>query len=88
MKAFWIYTLARIGVFVVTYVVVWGVTRLWLESNQLVNLWVLLIALVISAIISLFALGGLRDNLAKRIEGRAAEMTRRIDESRRAEDVD
>lgn len=88
MKAFWIYTLARFGVFLATFLIVWGLTRLWLESNTVVNLWVLLISLVISSIISLFALRGLRDSLAAGIEGRAKKMADRIEESRSAEDID
>lgn len=88
MKAFWTYTLARIAVFAVTYAVVWLVARIFLESTGVENLFVLLIALVGSSAISIFALSGLRDKLAQNVQERATRMTERIEESRRAEDVD
>jgi hypothetical protein len=88
MKAFWTYTLARIAVFAVTYAVVWLVARIFLESTGVENLFVLLIALVGSSAISVFALAGLRDKLAQNVQERATRMTERIEESRRAEDVD
>jgi cytochrome c biogenesis factor len=88
MKAFWTYTLARIGVFAVTYGVVWLVASIFLESTPVENLFVLLIALVGSSAISVFALAGLRNKLATNIQERATRMTERIEESRRAEDVD
>jgi uncharacterized protein DUF4229 len=88
MKAFWTYTLARIAVFAVTYAVVWLVASIFLESTAVESLFVLLIALVGSSVISIFALSGLRDKLATNIQERATRMTERIEESRRAEDVD
>ncbi len=88
MKAFWTYTLARLGVFLATYAVIWGVSRIWLESGRIVNLWILLLALVVSSVISIFALGGLRDRLAGTLQERATALNDRIEESRRAEDVD
>jgi uncharacterized protein DUF4229 len=87
MKAFWIYTLARFAVFAVTYVVVWAIASIWLDPD-FVNLFVLLVALIVSALASYFALGGLRDDLAQNISGRAERLSQRIEESRRAEDVD
>lgn len=88
MKAFWTYTLARLGVFLATLAVVWGVSRIWFDSNRILDLWVLLIALVISSAISIFALAGLRNQLAGRLQERASVISERIEESRRAEDVD
>lgn len=88
MKAFWTYTLARLAVFVVCLAIVWGLSTIWLESSTITNLWVLLIALVVSSAISVFLLAGLRDRLAQNIQQRAAQMSERLEESRRAEDVD
>jgi len=88
MKAFWTYTLARFAVFGVTFGVVWLLASIWLESTAVENLFVLLISLVLSSIISIFALAKLRNNLASNIQERATRMTERIEESRRAEDVD
>jgi len=88
MKAFWTYTLARLAVFGVCFVIVWGLSQIWLESTTVANIWVLLISLVISSVISVFLLAGLRDKLALNVHERATRMTERIEESRRAEDID
>jgi uncharacterized membrane protein (DUF485 family) len=88
MKAFWTYTLARLAVFAVTFGVVWLVASIWVEWGNLTSLLVLLISLVLSSVISIFALAGLRDRLAQNVQERAARMTQRIEESRHAEDVD
>ena len=87
MKEFWLYTLARFGVLVVTYLVVWGIASVWFDP-AFANLFVLLVAFVVSSLISYFALARLRDNLATHISDRAGRISQRIEESRRAEDVD
>ena len=88
MKAFWTYTLARLAVFGATFGVVWLIASIWVEWGNLTSLLVLLISLVLSSVISIFALAGLRDKLAQNVQERAARMTQRIEESRNAEDVD
>jgi hypothetical protein len=87
MKAFWIYTLARFGVLAATYVVIWGLASIWFDP-ALANLFVLLIAFVVSSVISYFALARLRDALAVHLSDRAGRISQRIEESRSAEDVD
>ncbi|MEO6471305.1 MAG: DUF4229 domain-containing protein [Aeromicrobium sp.] len=88
MKPFLTYTLARLGLFVAAYALVWGVSSFWLDFSSITNLWVMLIALVVSAIASIILLGRLRDNLASNVHERASRMSQRIEESRSAEDVD
>lgn len=88
MKAFWTYTLARLAVFAVCFAVVWSLAQIWLDSSTVVNIWVLLIALVLSSVLSIFLLAGLRDKLARNVQDRAERMTARLEESRRAEDID
>ena len=88
MKAFWTYTLARLAVFAVTFGVVWLIASIWVEWGNLTSLLVLFISLVLSSVISIFALAGLREQLAQNVQERAARMTQRIEESRNAEDVD
>ena len=88
MKAFWTYTLARLAVFAVCFAIVWSISQIWLESTTVANIWVLLISLVLSSVISVFLLAGLRDKLAQNVHDRATRMTARIEESRRAEDID
>lgn len=88
MKAFWTYTLARLAVFALCFAIVWGISQIWLDSSTVTNIWVLLIALVLSSVLSVFMLSGLRDKLARNVQERAERMTARLEESRRAEDVD
>lgn len=88
MKAFWTYTFARLAVFAVCFAVVWTISQFWLDSTTIVNIWVLLIALVLSSALSVFLLAGLRDRLARNVQARAERMTARVEESRRAEDID
>lgn len=82
------FTLARLGIFLVTYVLMWGVGQFFLEWGTLTNLVILLLALFVSSIASLFLLADMRAQLAQRIQGRAERMNERVEESRRAEDVD
>lgn len=88
MKPFVTYTLARLGLFVAAYALIWLVASIWLDFSAITNLWVMLIALALSAIASVFLLGGLRQKLAQRVHERAERMTQRMEESRSAEDVD
>ncbi|MCD9154021.1 DUF4229 domain-containing protein [Aeromicrobium duanguangcaii] len=88
MKAFWTYTLARLGVFLATWAVLWGLSRLVFEGGTVLDLWVLLLALIVSSIISILALRGMRDRVAIKLQERARSLNDRIEESRRAEDVD
>lgn len=88
MKPFLTYTLARLGLFVVSYAAVWLVATIWLDFSAVTNLWVMLIALVVSAIAAMVLLRDLRQKLATSVQARAERMTHRIEESRSAEDVD
>ena len=87
MNAFLKYTVARIALLVVAYAAIWGLVRLrW--NVAAVDPFVLLAAIVVSAVISLFVLRGLREEFAEKIHRRASRMTQRIEESRSAEDID
>lgn len=82
------FTLARLGIFLVTYVLMWGVGQFFLEWGTLTNLVILLLALFVSSIASIFLLADMRAQLAQRVQGRAERLNERVEESRRAEDVD
>jgi uncharacterized protein (DUF983 family) len=83
MKEFAIYTGLRAGLFVVSF----GV--LWVAFNNWLTVWpLLLIALIITSILSLFVLRAARERLASTIESRANRMASRIETARRAEDDD
>lgn len=88
MSPFVRYTLARLGLFVVAYVVVWLVAARIYGTGSLTVLWVALVALAISAVASFLLLRALRDELATSVQERAERMSQRIEESRRAEDLD
>jgi hypothetical protein len=88
MKAFLTYTAARIAVFAVTFGIVWGIASIFFESGNTFNLLVLLVALILSSVASIFLLADLRNKLALNVQQRAERMTERLEESRRAEDID
>ncbi|WP_232679624.1 DUF4229 domain-containing protein [Nocardioides sp. R-C-SC26] len=86
MKEFWIYTLARIALFAVT----WGmVAGAWLLVTGEASLgWSLIIAFILSGIGSYVVLQGPREALAQRVQTRAASATTRYEEMRSKEDTD
>ncbi|MDN5856369.1 MAG: DUF4229 domain-containing protein [Actinomycetia bacterium] len=56
MKPFVMYALARFGLFLVSFGLVWLVCFNWLEWNSLNLLWTMLIALALSAIVGVVVL--------------------------------
>ncbi len=89
MKPFVRYTLARFGLFVGALVVVvpgMALTGVPLTSGNL--LWGALLSLIVSAVLSLKLLGGLREDFAASVTARADRIQARLEESRRKEDVD
>jgi hypothetical protein len=87
MNAFLKYTVARLAILVATYVILWAAASLRWDVPT-IDPFVLLAAIVVSAVISLFALRGLRDEVAGRLEQRANRATNRVEASRDADDVD
>jgi uncharacterized membrane protein len=83
MKEFAIYTGLRLALFAVCFAVLWFALNNWLTIFPL-----LLVALIVSSILSIFVLRAARDRLAGTIEQRAGRITERIEQSRRAEDDD
>ncbi|MFL6090711.1 MAG: DUF4229 domain-containing protein [Aeromicrobium sp.] len=87
MKAVWKYTLARLAVFLVTYAVVWAIANAqW--KVAVIDPFVLLAAIIVSGVISLFALRGLRDDIVRRLELRAAHKVARSELTREPGDLD
>ncbi len=82
------YTVARIGIFVGSYVVVAGVYLLVTGSDKLPLLWPILVAAVLSAIASYYLLRGPRERFAQRVETRAQAASRRFEQVRAKEDTD
>ena len=88
MKPFVTYALARFGLFLVSFGLVWLVCFSWLEWNSLTVLWTMLVALVLSAVVGVVLLRGMRERLAANVQQRAERMSKRFEESRSAEDID
>ena len=64
------------------------IASIFFESSNTLNLLVLLVALILSSVASIFLLADLRNKLALNVQQRAERMTERLEESRRAEDID
>jgi hypothetical protein len=87
MKTFLKYTVARLAILVVTYVVLWALaSQRW--DVHTIDPFVLMAAIIVSAVISLFVLRTMRDDLAGRLQERADRASQRLDSSRDADDVD
>ena len=85
MKAFWKYTAVRIGLFVVSYVVIWAATDA-VRPQPVVDPFILLAAIIVSGAISIFALRGMRDEVATHLSNRAGRTKR--ESNRNADDLD
>ncbi|HUQ00106.1 MAG TPA: DUF4229 domain-containing protein [Aeromicrobium sp.] len=87
MKAVWKYTLARLALFLVTYVALWAVANAqW--KVALVNPFVLIGAFIVSGVISLFVLRELRDDMVRHFELRAAHRVARAELTRSPDELD
>ena len=86
MKEFVVYTAMRIGLFVASLLVVFGVWML--ISDQVPVLWAVVIAFVMSGLASYFLLNRQREAFARRVERRAERMQERIEQMKSKEDAD
>ena len=86
MKEFWTYTVLRIVLFIGTAAVVWGVYALVADTINL--LVVVLVAAVISSVLSWKLLVEPRNRFAASVEARAARAGARFEEMKAREDTD
>ncbi len=87
MKEFWTYTGLRIGLFLAVAAVTWGIYAL--VAGTTINLLVvLLVAAVVSSLLSWRLLSGPRSRLAASVEARATRATARFEELKSREDAD
>ena len=84
MKEFWIYTLLRLGLFLASGAIVFGIWFVVTEDVPVV--WVVVIAFVISGVASYFLLERQREAFAAKVQGRAAKVSQRFEEQRSKED--
>jgi hypothetical protein len=88
MKGFLLYTAMRFGVFLATYALVVGVYLLVTDGRSLPILWPLILAAVLSTLVSVYLLRGPRDRLAAGVQARAERMSARYEQMRSKEDTD
>ena len=85
MKAFWKYTAARLGLFAVVFVAIWALTDA--VRPQPVP-FILIAAFIVSGVISIFALRGMREEVATHFSGRAGRAARVAEPDRGVDDLD
>jgi hypothetical protein len=85
VKDFLVYTVARLGLLVASFLVIGGIFRALGSDNLLA---VLILAAVVSAVASYYLLQGPRARFAARVDSRASRAARRFEESRAKEDGD
>lgn len=88
VKPFVVYTLLRVALFVACYSLTIGVYMLLAGTDSVPVLWPLLVAVVVSSLLSYPLLRGPRERFARRIEERAQRATERFEASKAKEDVD
>ncbi len=86
MKEFWTYTLLRIALFTGTAALTWGIYALVADTINL--LVVVLVAAVVSSVLSWKLLAAPRNRFAASVEARAARATARFEERKAREDTD
>ena len=87
MKEFLVYTAARFGLFLLVYAVVAGAYVL-VAGTPIPVLWPLLVAAVLSTILSAYLLRGMRERFAATVQARADRMSQRFEEMKAKEDLD
>lgn len=86
MKEFALYTALRLGLFASTFLGVFGVWSVFTDEIPLFG--VLLVAVLVSSVASVYFLKGPRNRLAAKIEARAHRASAKFEEMRSKEDVD
>jgi hypothetical protein len=88
VKHFLVYTLLRFALFVATYAVLSLLAALVFGSEAEVFFVTLLLAAVLSSLLSLRLLSGPRERFAQSVEARAGRARVKLEEMRSREDVD
>lgn len=86
MKAFWIYTAMRLGLFVGAFGIIFGVW--FLVADEVNVFWAMLLAFVVSGVLSYSLLDRQRDALAANVQRRADRVSEKYEEHRSKEDTD
>ena len=86
MKEFAVYTGLRLLVFLACLLMVGGAWALITGDTQVPALWTVVIAFLLSGLVSIFLLNGQREAFARRVSTRAEAASARFEESRAKED--
>ncbi len=68
---FALYTAARLGIFVGCYALVLALVALVAGRDAAAGMWPLVVAVLVSAVVSAYALRGMRDRFTARVHARA-----------------
>jgi len=88
VKHFLVYTGLRIGLFVLCWAALAGVGTLVFGSSTKVGIWALVLAAVLSSLLSLRYLAGPRERFAQSVQARAERATAAFEEMKTREDAD
>ncbi|MFL6024023.1 MAG: DUF4229 domain-containing protein [Marmoricola sp.] len=88
MKHFLIYTGLRIALFVACWAAFAGLGAIVFGSSAKVGIWALVLAAVLSSLLSLRFLAGPRERFAQSVQARAERATAAFEERKTREDVD
>ncbi len=86
MKEFVVYTLLRLGLFVISLLTVILVWILVTGESQVPALWPVVLAFALSGVLSYFLLNRQREAFARKVEERAARATSAFEERKARED--
>ena len=88
MKHFVVYTVLRLGLFVATYAVLAAPAVVIFGNTTSVLFVTLIVAAIVSSLLSLRLLAGPRERFAESVEARASRARGKLEEMRSREDVD
>ncbi len=88
MRAFAVYTLARVGLFLAAYGLIWLIFGRWIGWDSVSALYTALIAMAVSSLVALTLLRPLRADFAEQVAHRADRAKAAHDARVRAEDDD
>lgn len=88
MKPFVIYTLLRLALFLATFAVLSTLTVLIFGGSTGTWFVTLVVAMLVSSVLSLRVLAGPRERFAQSVEARAARAKDKLEEIRSREDAD
>ncbi|WP_183406978.1 DUF4229 domain-containing protein [Nocardioides marmorisolisilvae] len=88
MKHFLVYTGLRIGLFLVCWAVLVGIGSLAFGGSTKVGIWALVLAAVLSSLLSLRYLAGPRERFAQSVQARAERATAAFEDMKTREDAD